>query len=149
MKIKPLQPLLNREYIRKMIDNGSISEGISMIKYHCWTFPFNLEQMSICTNCRAEDCDHLTIRIGRRGDTASRFILQVSSDMETYTGEEKRRTRGTMFNKYEVHGRIEDLVHFARYYREVNVDTIRDEALTYILGVYECPGFNKFGHIYS
>ena len=116
-------------------------------KHHCRTFPFNLKKKSLCTLCRAEDCDHLTIRIGRRGDTASRFILQVPTDMEPYTGEEKRCVRGSMFNKKEVHGRIEDLVHFARHYRGVYVDTIRDEALPYILGVDECLGFNKFGQI--
>lgn len=149
MRNKLGQPLLNRDKILQKIDNSCLSEGIYKIKHNCWTFPFNLEKKSICTLCRANDCDHLTIWIGRRGDTASRFILQIPADMEMYTGEEKRCTRGTKFNIKEVHGRIEDLVHFARHYRGINVDTIRDEALPYILGVDECPGFNKLGQIYS
>jgi hypothetical protein len=93
----------------------------------------------------AGDCNHITIWIGRSSDTASRFILQVSDDMEIYSGEEKRCKRGTMFfNKKEVHGRIEDLVHIARHYRGVYVGAIRDEALHCILGVKACPGFKKY-----
>jgi len=117
------------------------------LKHHCRTFPFNLEKKSLCALCRADDCDHLKIWIGRRGDTASRFILKVPAYIKTFTGEEKRCSQGTMFNKKEVHGRIEELVYFARHDGNVYLDTIRDEALQYVLGVDECVGFNKFGHI--
>ena len=120
-----------------------------MIKYKhkCMTFPFNLEKKSICTLCRADDCAHSTMRIGRRGDTPSRFILQIPICMDLYTGEEKRRSGTMYFNEKAVHGRLEDLIHLAKNYRIVYSDTIREKALSYILGVDECQGFNKFGHI--
>ena len=117
-------------------------------KHNCMTFPFKQKQQSICTVCRAENCNHITIRIGRSVDTSSRFILHIPPDNKTYTGVEKRCKLGTMFfDKNEVHGRTEDLLHIARHFRYVEEDTIRDKALPYILGVDACPAFNKLGKI--
>ena len=117
-------------------------------KHNCMTFPFKQKQQSICTVCRAENCNHITIRIGRSVDTSSRFILHIPADNKTYTGVEKRCKLGTMFfDINEVHGRIEDLLHIARHFRYVEEVSIRDSALPYILGVDACPGFKKLGKI--
>ena len=115
-------------------------------KHNCMTFPFNLEKKSICTLCRADDCTHFTMLIGRRGGAAGRFILQSPICTEIYTGEDKRRPGTMYFNEKEVHGRLEDLMHLARNYRVICLDKIRDNALSYILGVDECQGFKKLGH---
>ncbi len=116
-----------------------------MIKHLCNTFPFNMGKHSICTACKAEDCENLTLWLREGGRSPQRFFLKDPSDIEPYSGDNHRLPGNGSSDHRSPYGRMVDLLTFAKSAEAIHIDHIRKEAYMYIFGVDSCHGFNKFG----
>jgi len=111
------------------------------------TFPFNIEKNSICTICKAADCDNFTLWLRKGGKSSKRFYLKDLSEIEPNTGNNNRLPGGSKSDYKGLYGRIGDLLNFVKSSEVVDIDTLRKEAFRYILGVDSCQGFNRFGKV--
>jgi len=118
-----------------------------MIKHLRNTFPFNMEKDSICSICLSADCDNLTLWLRKGGKEPKKYFLKNSSEIEHYTGDNKRFPEAGNSNYKGRYGRIGDLISFAKSGKVVDIVNLKEEALRYILGVDFCLGFNRFSTV--